>query len=71
MSRDRAIEICNNLVSSINRIEKEKVYTENKVFKSPTATRKLLINKLNLIKSKHKIEDQHLAQKIKKKQVYE
>lgn len=62
MAKDKIIEICNNLIGTINRIPKEKRVPkfENDIFNPPQVEKSKLLRKLKSFKVKYKISDDEL-----------
>ena len=63
MSKEKAIEICNNLIGTINKLPEKRVRTirfENDMFNPPLVERKFLLHKLKKYKIKYNIQDSEL-----------
>lgn len=60
---EKIIEICNNLIGTINRIPKDRKKPpmfENDMFNPPQVNRKKLLSKLKYYKDKYEIKDEQL-----------
>ena len=55
--KNKAIEICNNLIGTLNKIPKEKriLYSDNEMFAPPSMTRNQIIYKIKKFKEKYDI----------------
>ena len=65
MSKEKAIEICNNLIGTINKLPEKRVRTirfENDMFNPPLVERKFLLHKLKKYQIKYEIKDSELRE---------
>lgn len=65
VGKKKALEICKNLIRTINKIEKKPLttitYIRDDMFSVPTASIKDLTKKLNSIRNKYNITNQELS----------
>ena len=61
-NKEKAIEICNNLIGTLNKIPKEKrrLYSDNEMFAPPSISRKEILYKIKKFKEKYDIQEEEL-----------
>ena len=61
MSKEKAIEICNNLTLTISRLsDKLLVESKSSVYKNVTASKRDLVSKKNILMKKHSLTSKDL-----------
>ena len=60
--KNKAIDICNNLIGTLNKIPKErrKLYSDNEMFAPPSMTRNQILYKIKVFKEKYDIKSSEL-----------